>query len=181
MDAARPTTMLRRLLRAPVYLYRWRCGWLLGHRFLLLISIGRRTGRRRHTVLEVVDYRVAGPEAVVISAFGRSADWLRNIEARPGAEVVIGSQHFPAAHRFLDEGEAVTVISGYERRNWLIAPIIRAGFSGFLGWRYQSSNDDRRRLAGQLPLVAFHPRSEIEPPTRRHGRFRCLAMPSGGH
>src|SRR5215469_4347444 len=105
-----------------VYLSRSKCGWLLGHRFLLLISIGRRTGLRRHTVLEVVKYR-AGLGTVVISAFGRRADWLRNIEARPGAEVVIGSQHFPAAHRFLDEEEAVTVISGYERRNWFIAPI----------------------------------------------------------
>ena len=43
---------LRQLFRAPVYLYRWNFGWMLGHRFLLLIHIGRRIGLRRHTVLE---------------------------------------------------------------------------------------------------------------------------------
>lgn len=148
---------LRRLFRVPVYLYRWNCGWLLGHRFLLLIHIGRRTGLRRHTVLEVMEYRKAGSEAVVMSAFGRNADWLRNIEAMPGAEVVIGSQQFVAAHRFLDEEEATRVITGYERRNWFIAPIIRAVLSRLLGWPYDGLETARRRLVAQLPLVAFRP------------------------
>ena len=51
-----------------MYLYRWKCGWLLGHRFLLLIHVGRRTGLRRCTVLEVLEYRKEGSEAVVMSA-----------------------------------------------------------------------------------------------------------------
>jgi deazaflavin-dependent oxidoreductase (nitroreductase family) len=148
---------LRRLFRAPVCLYRWNLGWLLGQRFLLLIHIGRRTGLRRHTVLEVMEYRKEGPEAVVMSAFGRNADWLRNIEATPGPEVVIGSQHFVAARRFLDEEEAIRVITGYERRNWFIAPIIRAVLTRLLGWRYDGSEGARRRLAAQLPLIAFRP------------------------
>ncbi len=146
---------MRRLFRAPVY--RWNCGWLLGRRFLLLKHIGRRTRLRRHAVLEVVEYRKEGPEAVVMSAFGRNADWLRNIEATPGPEVVIGSQHFVADHRFLDEAEAIRVISGYERRNWFIAPLIRAVLSRLLGWHYDGSEDARRRLAAQLPFIAFRP------------------------
>ncbi|MGB9646449.1 MAG: nitroreductase family deazaflavin-dependent oxidoreductase [Stellaceae bacterium] len=148
---------LRRLFRAPVYLYRWNCGRLLGHRFLLLIHVGRRTGLRRHIVLEVIEYRKEGPEAVVMSAFGRNADWLRNIEATPRPEVLIGSQHFVAAHRFLDEEEAMRVISGYQRRNWFIAPLIRAVLSRLLGWHYDGSENARRRLVAQLPLIAFRP------------------------
>src|SRR6201997_2705366 len=103
---ARPNAALRPVFRAPVYLYRWKCGRLLGHRFLLLIHVGRRTGLRRHTVLEVIEYRPEGPEAIVMSAFGPNADWLRNIEATPGPQVVIGSQRFTAAHRILNEEEA---------------------------------------------------------------------------
>jgi len=151
---APPNAALRRVFRAPVYLYRWKCGWLLGHRFLLLIHLGRRTGRRRHTVLEVMEYRREGPEAVVMSAFGRNADWLRNIEATPNPKVVIGSQSFIATHRFLDEEEAVQAIAGYEQRNWVIAPIIRWVLSRFLGWQYRGSASDRRRLVKQLPLIA---------------------------
>jgi deazaflavin-dependent oxidoreductase (nitroreductase family) len=148
-------TVQRWLLRAPVYLYRWKCGWLLGHRFLLLIHIGRRTGLRRCTVLEVIEYRAAGPEAVVISGFGRSAGWLRNIEAASGPQVVIGSRRFVALHRFFDEEEAIKVIAGYERRNWLIAPLVRWTLSRLLGWRYYGSASDRRQLVRQLPLIAF--------------------------
>lgn len=156
--AIRLNAMWRRLFRAPVYLYRWKCGWLVGHRFLLLIHVGRRTGLRRHTVLEVMQYRKEGPEAVVMSAFGQNADWFRNIEATQGAQVVIGSQCFVAAHRILGEEEAVAVVAGYEQRNWFVAPIIRLVLCRLLGWRYSGSTNDRRRLVAQLPLIAFRPR-----------------------
>jgi deazaflavin-dependent oxidoreductase (nitroreductase family) len=154
----RPSGIIRSLFRAPVYLYRWRCGRLLGHRFLLLIHTGRRTGRRRETVLEVVEYRKAGPELVVISAFGRSADWLRNIAAAPEPEIMVGGKRFIAAYRILDAEEAMDVIERYERRNRLIAPLLRLVLSHFLGWSYRGSESDRRRLVAELPLVAFRPR-----------------------
>ena len=88
--------VLRYVFRAPVYIYRWRLGWLLGHRCLLLTHIGRRSGMRRQTVLEVIEYRKEGPEVVVANAFGPNSDWVRNIEASPGEEVTVGSQHFEA-------------------------------------------------------------------------------------
>jgi deazaflavin-dependent oxidoreductase (nitroreductase family) len=150
---------LRRLFRTPVYFYRLKCGWLLGHRFLMLIQVGRRSGLRRYTILEVMEYRKELPEMVVMSAFGRNSDWLRNIEASPSLEVVIDTKRFPAVYRTLDEAEATAVIAGYERRNRLIAPIVRAALSGLVGWRYDGSEQARRRLAAQRPLIAFRPRS----------------------
>jgi deazaflavin-dependent oxidoreductase (nitroreductase family) len=122
------------------------------------IHVGRRTGVRCHTVLEVIEYRKEGPETVVMSAFGPNADWLRNIEATPGVEVVIGSRRFPAAHRVLDREEAVRVLSGYEQRNRFIAPVVRRVLSRLLGWHYDGSEEHRRRLAAQLPFIAFRPR-----------------------
>ncbi len=73
----------RRAFRLPIHLYHWGGGGLLGRRFMLLIHIGRRSGLRRETVLEVMEYRPTGPEIVVMSGFGRDSDWLRNIET-PG-------------------------------------------------------------------------------------------------
>ena len=148
---------LERLFRAPVYLYRWHLGRLLGHRFLLLTHVGRRTGLRRQTVLEVVQYRDDGPEVVVVNGFGLDSDWVRNIEAGPGEEVTVGRQHFAASHRFLGEDEAVAVMRDYERRNRVIAPIVRRALSWLLGWPYSGSESDRRRLVRQLPLIAFSP------------------------
>jgi deazaflavin-dependent oxidoreductase (nitroreductase family) len=157
MTSIRKKSALWYFFRAPVYLYRWRLGWLLGHRCLLLTHVGRRTGLRRHTVLEVVEYREQGPEVVVVNGFGPDSDWLRNIEAKSGEEVTVGSQQFVASHRFLGTEEAARVIQGYEHRNRFIAPIVRWGLSWLLGWRYRGSDADRLRLVRQLPLIAFRP------------------------
>ena len=147
------------LFRAPVYLYYWHLGWLFGKRLLLLAHTGRRSGLRRQTLLEVVEYRNEGPEVVVANGFGPDSDWVRNIQAKPDEEVTVGSEHFAASHRFLDQEEAAAVICGYEHRNRFIAPIVRAGFSWLLGWKYHSTDTDRRRLVIQIPLLAFRPRS----------------------
>jgi deazaflavin-dependent oxidoreductase (nitroreductase family) len=153
------TPLRRRLFHAPVVLYHWGFSRVLGHRFMLLIHIGRRTGRRRETVLEVMEYRPEGPEIVVMSGFGRHPDWLRNIEATRGEEVVTGRDHFVATHRILDAEEAVRVVARYERRNRLIAPIVRLGLTWLLGTRYNGSDGDRRKLVTQLPLIEFRPQS----------------------
>lgn len=110
-------------------------------------------------VLEVVEYRKNGPEVVVANGFGPDSDWVRNIQARQDEEVTVGSQHFAASHRFLGEEEAMAVIRHYEHRNRLIAPMVRAGFSWLLGWKYSGSESDRRRLVGHIPLLAFRRRS----------------------
>lgn len=151
--------VLWHLLRAPVYLYRWRLGWLLGHRCLLLTHIGRRSGLRRQTVLEVVEFRKDDSEVVVANSFGPHSDWVRNIEAGSGEEVTVGLRHFVASHRFLGEEEAVRVIEDYEQRHRFMAPIVRLGFGWLLGWPYRGGDRDRRRLVKQLPLIAFRPAS----------------------
>ncbi|HEX4367090.1 MAG TPA: nitroreductase family deazaflavin-dependent oxidoreductase [Rhodopila sp.] len=161
MARPRLNPLLRRLFRTPVWLYRWHCGPLLGHRFLLLTHIGRRSQLSRHTVLEVMVWRPDIPEAIVMSAFGRNADWLRNIEAHPGPRVNIGSSRFTADHRILDTAEAAAVMADYERRNRFAAPVIRLALSRMLGWRYRGSQADRARLAEQLPLVAFRARKPV--------------------
>ena len=66
--------------------------WLLGNRFLLLIHIGRRTRRRRETVLEILEFRKEAPEMVVMSGFGHNANWLRNDQG-------VGPAHHPGTHR----------------------------------------------------------------------------------
>ena len=148
---------LRGLFRSPVYLYRWKCGWLLGHRFLLLVHTGRRSGRRRETVLEVMRCCKQPYQLIVMSGFGRNADWLLNIQANRDIEVLVGTERFAAGFRFLDEIDAVAVVAAYERRNRIASTIVRAVLTRLVGWRYDGSDAARRRLVAQLPLIAFAP------------------------
>jgi deazaflavin-dependent oxidoreductase (nitroreductase family) len=146
------------LLKAPVALYDAGAGRLLGHRFLLLAHRGRRTGRVYRTVLEVVAWDKAAREAVVVSGFGPTANWYRNVLASDPVEIRISRQRFPAQVRELDADEAVHVLAGDERRNRIAAPVVRAVLSKLVGFRYDGSDASRRRVVDALPLVAFRPR-----------------------
>jgi deazaflavin-dependent oxidoreductase (nitroreductase family) len=151
----RPGPVLRRLLALPAGAYRVDAGWLLGHRFLLLTHRGRRTGRVYRTVLEVMRWQPARAEAVVMSGFGPASQWYRNVRAGGALEIRLGRERFHPAVRPLSEDEAVAVLADYERRNRLIAPMVRAVLTRLAGVRYDGSDSSRRRVVQALPLVAF--------------------------
>ena len=166
--SARPSSMstgpeiprwLRAAFRLPERLYRAGLGSVLGRRFLRLSHRGRRSGTSYATVLEVVAYDGRIPEFVVVSGFGARADWLHNIEAGGAVEVTVGRRTFPVEHRRLELVEALGVFADYERRNRAAGPILRRVLSWLLGWRYDGSPDARVRMAEQLPLIAFRPRT----------------------
>ena len=144
----------RRMARLPGRLYDWNLGWLLGRRFLRLTHVGRRSGRRYRTVLEVVGE--AGDEVVVVAGFGRSSDWFRNIAALPPIEVAIGRDRFRPQARVLPDEEAAAVLADYERRHRLVAPVVRRVLGWLVGWEYDGSAAARNRLVQELPFVAFH-------------------------
>jgi deazaflavin-dependent oxidoreductase (nitroreductase family) len=154
---APPGGFLRWLLGMPALLYRAHLGWMLGHRFLLLVHRGRRSGRRYETVLEVVRHDRSTRESTVVAGWGRRTAWLHNVEAGGAIEVRTGRDRYSPAIRRLDVDEALAVVGEYERRMRLAAPLVRAVLTRLLGWRYDGSDRARRRLVRQLPLLALRP------------------------
>jgi deazaflavin-dependent oxidoreductase (nitroreductase family) len=150
-----PGPVLRRLLAAPAALYRARAGWLLGHRFLLLVHRGRRSGREYQIVLEVLQWRPEAAQAVVMSGWGPRANWYRNVLAGGAVEVQIARRRFRPAVRALEPDEAAAALADYERRNRLAAPVVRAVLSRLAGFRYDGSEAGRRRVVEALPVLAF--------------------------
>jgi F420H(2)-dependent quinone reductase len=63
-------------------LYRLRLGWLLGHRFMLITNVGRRSGKTRRTCVMVLRFDARSGEAFVAAGSPR-ADWYQNIHPRP--------------------------------------------------------------------------------------------------
>lgn len=152
---ARPSPILRRALRLPVGIYRIGAGGLLGHRFLLLTHRGRRSGRLHRTTLEVVGWDSEKREAIVMSGFGPHANWLLNVLAGGAIEVQIADLRFAPSVRSLERDEAALAIEGYERRNRIARPIVRAVLSRLAGFRYDGSEESRLRLVEALPVVGF--------------------------
>lgn len=150
---SRPNRALGFGLRLPAYLYRFGLGRLLGHRFLLLTHRGRKSGLLRRTPLEVLHYDPHTRESVVLSAWGKKADWYRNIEACPAMEIETGDERYPPAQRFLTTEEAYTVITEYAIRHPLAARVLERVF----GYPVTRSTASRRAFAESVALVAFRP------------------------
>lgn len=150
---AKPGRVLRIIYRVPVLLFRVGGGGLLGHRFLMVVHRGRRSGRLRRTVLEVVHYDPATHESVVAAAYGARSDWYRNLRAAPALEVHTGGHRYIPVQRVLTVEEAEAAFAQYARRHPLLARLIPR----LLGIPSDGSPAARRALAVQVPMVAFRP------------------------
>jgi deazaflavin-dependent oxidoreductase (nitroreductase family) len=104
---------IRWFVRAPIWLYRARLGFVFGRRLLMIEHIGRNSGRRRYVVLEVVDHPRADTY-LVVSGFGTRAQWFRNIEADGRVRVWVGARGaVPASARRLGAETASVALGRY--------------------------------------------------------------------
>jgi deazaflavin-dependent oxidoreductase (nitroreductase family) len=142
-------------VRLPVLIYRLGLGRLFGRRFLLLVHRGRRSGRIRRTVLEVIAYDRATHESVVVSAWGGRSDWYRNIHASPPLAVQSGGDRYQPEFHDLTTDEAEKVFAGFARRHPRQARIAARLF----GQKLDGSAASVRELARNVKMVAFRPRA----------------------
>ncbi len=176
-----PRGLLRLLLRAPIWFYRLRLGWLLGGRFLLLLHTGRRTGLRRQAVLEVVDYDPAADVYTVAVGFGRRSDWYQNIRVRPQVVLQVGRRRVAAIAHPLDPAAGGAVMAGYARRYPLAARLL----TRLLGHDVDGSPDSYRRLGEEsIPFVSLAVDFSLDPadwPDRKKaGKSAVADHPAGG-
>ena len=107
----------RGVVRAPIWLYRHRLGWLLGQRMLMVEHVGRKSGLARFVCLEVVE-RSGSDVVVVASGFGPHAQWYQNLKAHPACRVSIGNRvAVPARARMMSDEEADATIARYQQRH----------------------------------------------------------------
>ncbi len=163
----RPGRLALAVFRLPLWLYRRGWGWLLGDTFLLLVHAGRTTGRPYSTVAMVLRHDLASHEAVICSAWGKNADWIRNIQAHPALRVQIGRESFTPAHRFLPPDESALVLAGFLRRHPYRSRLI----ASVLGWGDLRSDAAARDFVAARPFVSLRPLAPGRPPAggQEHG------------
>ena len=146
-----PHGLARIGFRLPILLYRVGLGWILGHRFLLLTHRGRKSGRLRQTVLEVVRYDAAHREYTVVAGFGSNTDWYRNLLAHPAIEIRCAGQRFHPEQRFLSPSEGADMLAWYEPRHPRAMRILVT----LLRYPYDGTPESRLALAKALPMISF--------------------------
>lgn len=145
---------LRIALRVPILLYRARLGWLFSSHILMLTHIGRRSGRKRYVVLEVLQHEKETGVYYVAAAWGEKANWFCNIQKSPQVIINVGFHHFNAF--------AVRVpIDEAERRLFTYAKNFPFHFRVLtrvmLGKTLEPTQETCRQLVQELPVVAIQP------------------------
>lgn len=154
----KPRGLVRTLLRAPIWLYRARLGWLAGHRLLYLAHRGRRTGARREVVVETVRFDPVVPEVVVIAAWGGDPDWYRNLQAAPAIEVRLGRRRWVGPdQRFLDAAETYRVLMAYQRAH----PHAWKRLAPLLGFPVDPADSRWPEIAATVHAIAFRPHGTV--------------------
>jgi deazaflavin-dependent oxidoreductase (nitroreductase family) len=140
-------------MRTPRPLYHRGFGWMLDRTFLLIAHQGRKSGKRRETVAMALAYDPGTREAVVCSAWGPDAEWIRNLRAHPALQIQIGRESYVPEQRFLSEDESVGVAAEFVRRHPWRTRLIAA----ILGWGDLSSETAVREFVRTRPFVSFRP------------------------
>jgi deazaflavin-dependent oxidoreductase (nitroreductase family) len=89
-----PGPVFRYLFKIPILFYRLGLGGLVGPHFLLLTTVGRKTGKTRYTPLEFTFETTTGTY-LLMAGWGKT-DWYKNARAHPQVKVQIGWKKFEA-------------------------------------------------------------------------------------
>ena len=145
---------MRSLLRLPILLYRLNLGWLLGRRFLLLTHTGRRSGKPRATVLEVLRYEADTHRCIIASGWGTRSQWYRNVLHDSRVRYTVGVRERAGRARQLPVDGAEQQLRDYGDRH---ATALRKLTKLMIGESYDGSPAQYHRLASRVPVLELVP------------------------
>ena len=149
---AKPKGITRFLARLPIQLYQNGLGWILGGRFLRLTHTGRKSGKARQVVLEVVRHDPASDTYYVASGWGERSDWFQNVQQNPQVEIQVGRRKARALAERLEPEQGEREMLDYGRRH----PRALQTLARLMGYQIENSQADIRQLGRMIPMVAFH-------------------------
>ena len=152
----RPTGLMRLFFKVPPLLCRLGLGGPAAGTVLLLVTRGRRSGRRRYTGL---NYARDGDTVYVMSGFGERTDWVRNLVADPRVDVQIGRRRWHALATIVKDPErrarGIDLLLDTAQRQGppkAIRPLLRR-----IGFDYDGEVATMDREAPGMPIVALTP------------------------
>jgi deazaflavin-dependent oxidoreductase (nitroreductase family) len=160
MDAfeKRPSRMLKFFFKVPVWLHKMGLGgWerLIGAQWMFITTIGRKTGKRRETMVDVMDYDKAADTYYIEAAYGARADWYKNIQANPTFEAQVGRRKFKAHAGALSTDGAGELLVQFFRAK----PAYTRSVMAMAGLKFK--NEEELLVIGKdLTLLAVKPEKE---------------------
>lgn len=146
-----PTGLSRLMFRFPILFYRIGLGGLFGKRFVLITHTGRKSGKPRQVLLEVIQHNPVTGTVYVIGAYGEKADWVRNVRKTPSIRAQLGWKRYKADAVFLDEEGRIGVFLDYASRH----PRMAVSFPAMVGYELDGSEEDFSAFATEAVIVGI--------------------------
>ena len=117
--------MLSAINQIPTWVFKLGMGRLFGSRFAMITHRGRKSGKPRTVIVETADGSIESRRLVYIVAYGKRAQWYRNLTAAPAIRIEIAGHTFESPrHEFLDREGTEAAIASYWRRYPRLAKIL---------------------------------------------------------
>ncbi len=142
--------------RLPILLYRLKLGWILGKRFLMLSTFGRKSGRLHQTVIEVVYFDRQSGAYTIASGWGRKSDWYKNLKKNPRVMVAVGLDKFEATARQLESDEAEQLLLDYSHKHPLAFRELARLMTGSM---LKNIEETCHMVAQDIPVITLTPDS----------------------
>lgn len=155
MFEKRPNALLKFFFKAPLLMHKLGFGgWehLIGAQWMLIVTIGRKTGKRRETLVDVMDYDKATDTYYIEAAYGSRADWFKNIKSNPNFEAQVGRRKFKACAEELPEKDTGELLVQFFHRK----PSYTRSVMAMVSVKFKDE-DELREIGKKLTLLAVKP------------------------
>ena len=151
----RPNALQKFFFKIPVWVHKLGFGgWerIIGAQWMLISAVGRKSGKPRETMVDVMDYDAASDTYYIEAAYGSRADWVKNIEANPRFHAQVGRRKFYALLSALSNENAGELMVKFYRAK----PAYTRSVMAMVGMTF-TNEDDLRALGSKLTLFAVKP------------------------
>ena len=151
----RPNALQKFFFKFPVWFAKIGFGgWekLIGAEWMLITTVGRKSGKPRETMVDVMDYDAAADTYYIEAAYGDRADWYKNMQAHPVFEARVGRRKFQAtAAPLSNEGAGEMMVLFFRKK-----PAYTRSVMAMVGMKFEGE-DELRALGSKLTLLAVNP------------------------
>ena len=154
----RPNRLLKFFFKVPVWLHKMGFGgWerLAGAQWMLITTTGRKTGKPREAMVDVMDYDKTTDTYYIEAAYGARADWYKNMQSNPIFEAQVGRRKFKARAGMLsNEGAGEMLVQFYRHK-----PAYTRSVMTMAGMKFKDE-EELRVIGKDLTLLAVKPEKE---------------------
>jgi len=150
-----PSGWMKVFFKIPVFIARLGfAGWerLIGVEWMLLTTVGRKTGKKRYSMVDVLVHEKESDTYFIEVGFGSHSDWYRNIQVNPIFDAQVGRRKFHATAELLPSERTADVMVDFVRRR----PRYARSVMKMVNITF-TSEEELRRMASQWILLAIHP------------------------